>query len=351
MLQYVKRSSLALSKTVGATEWVARSRWRRERLLILCYHGVAMDDEHHWDPSLYVSIRTFERRLMLLRRHGCTVLPLGEAIERAARRDLPERAVVLTFDDGYYNFLACAYPRLRAYRLPATVYLTTLRCEHNLPVVNLLISYMLWLHRTSTLDGTGIAGLDAVPYPLATREQRKTVAARIAAEAKRRNFMHLDNDEIARAIAQRIGVDYDGFVANRLLTLLNPDEVAALASQGVDFQLHTHTHQTPPDPALFAEEVRENRVRIEAMTGTRPTHFCYPSGVYRRSYLPVLRAEQVVSATTCEPGLAGPDSDPLLLRRFVDANDVSDTEFEAWLSGAAAWLASLRTAYSGEAAS
>jgi peptidoglycan/xylan/chitin deacetylase (PgdA/CDA1 family) len=123
---------------------------------------------------------------------------------------------------------------------------------------------------------------------------------------------------------------------------MNPDEVRAVAKAPrprIDIELHTHSHQTPEDPALFQREIVENRRRIEEMTGRRPKHFCYPSGVYRLPYLPVLRSEGVVTATTCEPGLVDRTTNQLLMPRFVDTMRVSDEEFQAWLDGAAAWFA------------
>jgi hypothetical protein len=85
----------------------------------------------------------------------------------------------------------------------------------------------------------------------------------------------------------------------------------------------------------FRWEVRENAWRIEAMTGRRPTHFCYPCGIWRPSYFEVLESEGVMSATTTHPGIAGPTQPRLLLPRFLDMNTVSDVEFESWVTGLA----------------
>src|SRR6185369_5495694 len=78
MIASIKRSSLALSKHIGFSGLLAQSAWRRRRLLVLCYHGISLNDEHLWDPGLSVSPEQFERRLALLRRNRCNVLPLRE---------------------------------------------------------------------------------------------------------------------------------------------------------------------------------------------------------------------------------------------------------------------------------
>lgn len=337
MIGTLKRSSLALSRHLGLSDFVAHSGWRRQRLLILCYHGVALEDEHRWNPSLYVSAEHLEQRLALLRRHQCTVLGLADAVERLYRNDLPDRAIVLTFDDGYYDFAARAWPLLQAYEYPGTVYLTTARVDHNFPVVNLFVGYLLWKARARVLDGRGILGLHGT-YTLAAADERQRVVREMDRAIQVQCLTAADKDAVARDIATRLGLEYDGMLGRRLLTLMRPEEVGRLAHEGLDVQLHTHLHRTPHDPVRFVNDVLENRRRIEAMTGIRPNHLCYPSGMYRMAYLPALEREGIASATTCDPGMASRASDRLLLPRFVDTTLTTEVEFEAWVTGIASCL-------------
>lgn len=337
MLAALKRSSFTLSRQIGLTSAVAASTWRRNRLMILCYHGVALNDEHQWNPGLYVSPETLTRRLEILRRNNCDVLPLGDALTRLSRGTLPERAVALTFDDGYFDFMARALPLLERYNYPATVYLATLRCEHNAPIVHLFLSYIFWKQRHLTLDGGGIPGLEG-RHSLATPEEREALVTSFVRGAARAGFGATEKDAAAKDIAGRLGLDYDALFDSRVLRLMTPEEVAATAGSLADFQLHTHTHSTPPDVDEFIADVRKNRALIEAMTNRPAVHFCYPSGVYRQSYLPALAREGIISATTCDPGIASRSSNALLLPRFVDTEFVSDLEFEAWVTGTALWL-------------
>jgi hypothetical protein len=69
------------------------------------------------------------------------------------------------------------------------------------------------------------------------------------------------------------------------------------------------------------------------LTGREPIHFCYPSGDYSREFLPWLEELGVKSATTCEQGLAGAASEPLVLPRILDRADVDALDFESWLCG------------------
>src|SRR5256885_15597344 len=105
----VKFATLHALRKSGVFRLVANSNWRQQRLLILCYHGFALEDEHHWRPGLYMPAQQLEQRLELLRKYGCSVLPLGEALRRLQTGALPPRSVVLTFDDGAYDFYAQAF--------------------------------------------------------------------------------------------------------------------------------------------------------------------------------------------------------------------------------------------------
>lgn len=333
MTRRIKAIALGALDKAGFSSLVGKSAWRRNRLLILCYHGVSLADEHVWNPELFISPAQLERRFELLVRNHCNVLLLDDALKRLHSNSLPPRAVCLTFDDGFFDFVEQVWPRLQRYGFPATVYLPTRRCEHNFPGVPLGLSYFLWKSGRRQLDGTGLPGLGDRCYSTATPAERRVVVTAILKSDSWPRLSEKEHDDVLREVSKRVGMDYDALHASRLLSLMRPEEVRALAAEGVDFQLHTHSHRTPPESDRFVQEVRENRVRLEAMTGVRPTHFCYPSGIYRESYFPLLAAEGVLSATTTQSGIVTRDTPPLLLPRFVDTGNVRDVEFEAWLHG------------------
>jgi hypothetical protein len=147
-----------------------------------------------------------------------------------------------------------------------------------------------------------------------------------------------ERDQIAARLAERLGIDYQKLRQKRILQLMNRDEVTQLASEGVDFQLHTHRHRTPLSEELFRREIRDNRVWITNAVGGKRKHFCYPSGAYRPEFLGWLAKEEVVSATTCDTGFATSEINPLLLPRLVDTTGRTDLEFESWVSGVGHFL-------------
>ncbi|MEP6913284.1 MAG: polysaccharide deacetylase family protein [bacterium] len=337
MLKKFKQATLGTLKTSGVFRLTENSRWRQRRLLILAYHGISLDDEHHWDPSLYITPHAFRRRMQLLKDSNCTVLPLAEAIRSLYACDLPEKCVALTFDDGNYDFYKEAQPILREFGFPVTVYLTTFYSQFRKPVFDVICSYVLWKGRNAQLDLREITGQEG-KVSLSDTSVRVGTLERLREFARVRKLSAEGKDSLVASIAAQLNIDYDALCARRILQILSPDEVKTLAAQGVDIQLHTHRHRMPPDRVMFFREIEDNRDSIEAMTGAKASHFCYPSGVYDQAFLPWLDQAGIVSATTCDVGFASPESHPLLLPRLLDTSGLSDIEFEGWLTGVSAAL-------------
>ncbi len=343
MLQSIRNLALATLKQCGLFALVRDSRWRSQRLLILCYHGIALEDEHRWRPFLYISPSQLDQRLEILKRGNYSVLPLGQALERLRQHDLPPRSVAITFDDGGYDFYRHAYPRLREAGFPVTVYLTSYYSVHEYPIFNLVCSYMLWKRKTAGQINLAEFGVPA-QIDLADDAVRQAAADGIVDWAEQQGLSGDDKNQVAARLAARLDINYPQLLSKRLLQLMNRHEVRELADAGVDFQLHTHRHRTPLDEALFRREIRDNQAYLADAAGKTAIHFCYPSGAYRPEFLPWLTAEGVVSATTCDTGLATDRSDPLLLPRLVDTTGRSALTFESWASGVGHFISSRKKA-------
>jgi peptidoglycan/xylan/chitin deacetylase (PgdA/CDA1 family) len=342
MRKLLRRVALGTLKSCGAFSIARESSWRHRRLLILCYHGISLDDEHLWRPFLYISPLQLERRLEILRVGKYNVLPLDDALERLYRGDLPPRSVALTFDDGTYDFSAQAYPRLQKHSFPVTVYLTTYYSDLQRPVFSLMCSYMMWKARNRDVE-LGAFGIEGRGV-LYSDESRQKALNQLLLWVDARDLNGEQKDQVASNLADGLGLDYKELRHKRILQLLNPGEVRQLSEAGVDFQLHTHRHRTPLDEAAFRQEIRDNRARLASATGDVKRHFCYPSGAYRPEFLPWLASEEIVSATTCDTGLATPQSHPLLLPRLVDTTGRTELDFESWLSGVAHFLSTHKRA-------
>lgn len=337
MLKQIKRVSLSLAKTAGVFSFVQHSGWRRARLLILGYHGIAIDDEHQWNPSLFMRQDCFRERLEIIKQSGCTIVMLDEGLRRLFTGDLPPNSVALTFDDGSYDFYKQAYPVLKEFDVPVTLYLTTFYSYYNRPVFRPTVSYILWKGRTSTLNLKALTGQDMQLTLLNPAERAKAFEEMIDFAVKNKLSAE-EKDALNVNLAKELNIDYDILLQKRILHIMTPDEVSRLATDGVDVQLHTHRHRTPTVRELFTREIKDNRKSIQSMTGSSPTHFCYPAGVYDESFVPWLKEMGVESATTCDPDLATRSSNPYFLPRLIDNSNLSPVEFEGWLAGVSAVL-------------
>jgi peptidoglycan/xylan/chitin deacetylase (PgdA/CDA1 family) len=118
-----------------------------------------------------------------------------------------------------------------------------------------------------------------------------------------------------------------------MLSLMTADQVRDASRAGIAVEAHTHRHRTPDDLDLMARELRDNITRIEQITGRRPLHFCYPSGVFNPSYFPLLEQEGFRSATTCEHALATRKGHRYTIPRWLDKQKHTESHYRGWLLG------------------
>jgi len=92
------------------------------------YHSVSPDASEFRIPY-YETVTdpdSFERQMSFLHRNNYAVLDLETAAEKlSSGESIPQKAVVITFDDGYEDFLIHAWPVLKRYDFTATVFLPT----------------------------------------------------------------------------------------------------------------------------------------------------------------------------------------------------------------------------------
>ena len=105
-----------------ATSWITRIRPTNVGTLrVIYYHRI--DDEDH---RSCVSPAAFANQMSFLRNEGWQPFSLGEVAEHLdAQRAFPEKAVAVTFDDGFRDNFTTALPILEREKIPATIFLTT----------------------------------------------------------------------------------------------------------------------------------------------------------------------------------------------------------------------------------
>lgn len=94
------------------------------RILILMYHMIS-DARHSYEEDIVVSPDKFKKQMWYLKYKGYTPVSLDDLYGCFVNetRCLPEKPVIITFDDGYMNNYENAFPILRQFDFPATVFI------------------------------------------------------------------------------------------------------------------------------------------------------------------------------------------------------------------------------------
>ena len=289
-------------------------RASRKSLRILAYHGLWTTPGYQYGNRLFITPEQFARRMIWLRNSRYPVLSLGEAIQGLDDGSLPDCAIVLTIDDGWSSTYTHMLPILEELGLPATVYITTWYSVNQLPIVNIAVDYIL------QRAGEAPAARSAI-----TREIEKLPSLS-------------QREKALRECAARFEVTTEEWWEGRQFHVMSTSEIRDADRRGLDIQLHTHRHRSSDENSDGLEhEIADNRATLARACG-RPeksfSHFCYPNGITHPSAVGVLKGAGVRSATLVEEGINPRGTDPYRLRRFLDGRSVSETEFQAYLSGA-----------------
>jgi peptidoglycan/xylan/chitin deacetylase (PgdA/CDA1 family) len=113
-------SRTALSSLALALHRLGRLVNRRDSIRILYYHSVS-------DAPVRSSVSpaAFESQVEYLVRNGYHLLSLSEATQRLASGTAPpHKSVVITLDDGFQDNYEHAFPVLRRFGAPASIFLT-----------------------------------------------------------------------------------------------------------------------------------------------------------------------------------------------------------------------------------
>ncbi|MCK4824272.1 polysaccharide deacetylase family protein, partial [bacterium] len=95
---------------------------------ILMYHKISKDAPTAW----WVRTRDFRRQIREVKRAGYKTIRLKDIYDHKSKKaSLPFHPIVVSFDDGYYNFLTDAFPILEEYGFTATLFIITDRIADN----------------------------------------------------------------------------------------------------------------------------------------------------------------------------------------------------------------------------
>lgn len=321
------------------------------RALILLYHRVAEQGPDPW--QLAVTPRHFDEHLRVLREHG-RPSSLGKLSGGVQSGAVPDRALVVTFDDGYADNLLNAKPLLEKHGVPATVFVATGYSGQDREFWwDELDRLFLQPGRLPSELRLRVKGRDlhwelgdASDYDEASHRRDLGWRAWQEGEPTRRHavyrslwqLMHPMSDGERRQVRGELlawaGSTGSARPSHRSLTR---EEIPELARGGlIEVGCHTVTH--PQLSALDADsqrrEIVESKARLEEILGMPVTSFAYPYGRecdYSRETVGLVREAGFDCACTTSVGTVGRGSDPFQLPR-VQVQDMDGESFARLLS-------------------
>ena len=269
---------------------MARSVLTHSQTSILMYHSVSSED-----PPWYLSAvkpEDFEREITYLQKVA-EIVPLHQLVDWLFQgRDIPSKAVCITFDDGLKDNYTFAYPILRKYNVPATIFLATGYIGHSWQSHK--ARFAVWNTGVEEFEVDGLGR-----YCLRSPDDRLIAMNKITT-----GLMKLPEREknlMVETLLKVLDVGLpDGFGEGLSLSW---NEVIEMNQNGISFGAHTVTHTSltrlPIEEAR--KEILYSKKDIEERLGTSCTLFAYPNGEFNAEIIEILKENGFKGAVTTIP--------------------------------------------------
>jgi len=242
-------------------------RRNRDRLTVIMFHRVLPVDDPRWptsDPEYTLALDLFEACLRFFKKHY-NVVALDDVL---VRRPLPERALLITFDDGWSDNEEFALPALRAAGLPAVMFVVADAVDRRQPFWQ---EQMITAWRAGRVDAT-----DAERIWAALGERRDDgngdalapVRALIAA-------LERADPGVRTRLLEGLGGKLDDGVRH----MITKDQLRRLAAGRIAVGAHGATHTPLTEvPDVDAELTAARRALEDELGGHEVTTLSFPHG-------------------------------------------------------------------------
>jgi len=310
-----------------------RRFWRRLRrtilpqrgAIILCYHRIT--DLPNSPRRLWVSPPRFAEQLEVITRYF-TPISLSELVARLRNGNAPDKAIVVTFDDGYADNLWNAKPLLERYGVPATVFVTTGFVGTGREF------YWDELERLLLLD----CKVNEVYLDINGQKRHR----QLATPEERLKAYHEIHDSLTplspgkrerviEQLRQQLGVEEKGRDERRVMTV---DELLEISRDGlVEIGAHTVNHPDLPSlpPELQWQEIMTSKRQLEGWLNRPVRWFAYPYGRGNATIRKLVRDAGFEAACAVIHRTVNENDDLFWLPRFFVENWDGEV-FMKWLS-------------------
>lgn len=261
----------------------------RSHPVLLMYHRVLDDpfaESEYAQTGTAVSTASFREQIAFLAKRYA-VMSAGDYIAaRANGQSLPKKCAVVTFDDGWIDNYRNAYPILKKYSVPATIFICTNFVDTN---------EKLWFHEI--LHSIKWQQLSAAQLSQVLAKYQSKNSSQLDATIKLSedspkdvlidDFFHLakalDAQQVEKLASDlgRISGKIDAEWVQRRFSL-TWEEITEMAQSVIEIGSHGVSHRllTSVSQADVAHELVESKLQIEKRLGKKVRTFAYPNGSY-----------------------------------------------------------------------
>jgi peptidoglycan/xylan/chitin deacetylase (PgdA/CDA1 family) len=272
-----RRDIAALVLGSRITHGIWRPTLGRNRLLrILAYHRVLDDDPISFafdEEVISASTESFYQQMKFVR-SNFNVVSFQDLYDCEVNgKPWPDRALIITFDDGYRDNYTNAFPILKQMGLCATIFLVTGHIGSAKLFWWDLIAYCI---KHTELSSVLLPEISSEALPLTNASQQQVAIRTILRWIKR------VPEEVKNHFLEKLAPSLNVKVPNDIATgmHLSWDEVKKMAADGIDFGSHTVTHPVLSNVSRLQlkQEVCRSKETIEQQLGCQVIALAYPVG-------------------------------------------------------------------------
>jgi peptidoglycan/xylan/chitin deacetylase (PgdA/CDA1 family) len=243
------------------------------KFAILCYHRVGTGGvpyHSEMDPRIFDAQMAFLRQAYRVVTIDQLCRELSDAEPEAASG---KQAVAITFDDGYQDVHTYAFPILRKYGLPATVYLAAAAIETGeVPWYDRIFA----LAMLSGSENLSLGSATPRRFPLTSRASRLHAAAEIV-RTMRREYTNQERITACAELERACGLP-TAALHGRMLTW---DQIREMQEDGICFGAHTMNHPAVGRLSVseYQDELLQSKHLLEQELQRPVEHFAFPFGL------------------------------------------------------------------------
>lgn len=289
-------------------------------MFVLMYHRIlpsVHEEKIFVQPGMYVSSEVFRRQIAFLKTRY-HVLSLIELVQRLGAGKSVAGCCAITFDDGWRDNYAHAYPVLKEFNVPATIFLATGFIGTN---------RLFWPEEVGLyLQRLEVFGRD-YKHPILKSLPHYRSENRV----EQFNHVVMLLKDVAPQQREEFLADLrtqsPGDTPSEAM-LMRWQEVKEMLDGGlVDFGAHSHNHvildQVPFGQA--EKEVMQSRQELERQLGIKPQLFAYPNGNFTGDLKGLVRKHGFMGAVTTRKGWVGKTCNLFEIPRIGIHQDISST--------------------------